>query len=116
MPERTFKGRAVQKHAVEADWLKATNFVPLKGEMIIYDPDADHTSARLKVGDGVTLVNGLPFVKNDCTREVLSDAQPTGMSEGDAWLKPIQSGGENGYQKSSKEPYEQHWLIRCNSL
>ena len=61
MPNKTIKTRIIQKHAVEADWLKATNFIPLKGELIIYDVDATYTYPRFKVGDGVTLVNSLPF-------------------------------------------------------
>lgn len=61
MPNKTIKTRIIQKHAVEADWLKATNFIPLKGELIIYDADATYTYPRFKVGDGVTLVNSLPF-------------------------------------------------------
>ena len=61
MPNKTIKTRIIQKHAVEADWLKATNFIPLKGELIIYDADATYTYPRFKVGDGVTLVNDLPF-------------------------------------------------------
>ena len=32
MPENRIAGRAVQKHDTEENWLKATNFVPMKGE------------------------------------------------------------------------------------
>lgn len=60
MPNKTIKTRIIQKHAVEADWLKATNFIPLKGELIIYDADATYTYPRFKVGDGITNVNDLP--------------------------------------------------------
>ena len=30
-------------------------------ELIVYDPDASHDECRLKIGDGQTLVNDLPF-------------------------------------------------------
>lgn len=65
MSEKTIKSRIVHKHAVEADWLKATNFIPLAGEIIIYDIDSTHTYERVKVGDGKTLVSSLPFVDDN---------------------------------------------------
>ena len=37
MANKTFQGRIVQKHDTEANWKKAINFVPLKGEIIVYD-------------------------------------------------------------------------------
>lgn len=55
------KGRIIQKHDTEANWIKATNFLPKKGEIIIYDAD-DTNPVRIKVGDGVKKVNELPFV------------------------------------------------------
>lgn len=61
MAEKRIIGRAVQKHDIEANWLKATNFIPMQGEMIIYDIDANHSYERIKIGDGVQNVNTLPF-------------------------------------------------------
>lgn len=54
--------RHIQKHGAESDWAQATNFTPLLGELIIYDPDDNYSYARIKVGDGVTNVNELPFI------------------------------------------------------
>ena len=62
MAEKTLKTRVIQKHETEADWGAATGFTPLQGELIVYDPDENHSYSRLKVGDGVTNVNVLPFV------------------------------------------------------
>lgn len=62
MPEKRINGRAVQKHDIEANWLKATNFTPLQGEIIIYDKDGNYDYERIKIGDGSTLVSNLPFV------------------------------------------------------
>ena len=62
MSTKTINSRIIHKHAVEADWLKATNFTPLKGELIVYDIDNNYNYERLKVGDGKTLVTALPFV------------------------------------------------------
>lgn len=64
------KTRISLKHDTEENWLKATNFVPKAGEMIIYDADSTHSAPRLKVGDGKNYVNDLPFAnafKNDLT-------------------------------------------------
>ena len=56
MANNTFQGRIVQKHDTSANWKKATNFIPLKGEIIIYD-DLN----KIKIGDGTTKVNDLKF-------------------------------------------------------
>lgn len=48
------------KHDIAANWAKAVNFVPQKGEMIIYD-DMD---PPFKIGDGIRNVNDLPFTGN----------------------------------------------------
>lgn len=56
MANKTFQGRIVQKHDIKANWDKATNFVPLKGEIIIYD-DLN----KIKIGDGSTAIVNLPY-------------------------------------------------------
>ena len=58
MPEKKIKTRIQHKHDVEANWNNAVNFIPLAGELIIYDPDESHTHPRFKVGDGV-IVDGV---------------------------------------------------------
>lgn len=71
MSDNTIKTRIVHKHAIEANWAKATNFVPKQGELIIYDDRYIDSNGqvvivadaiRWKIGDGVTLVNNLQFV------------------------------------------------------
>ena len=59
---RVIKERIQLKNDTEANWNKAKNFVPLKGEVIIYSADDTHPFSRLKVGDGNTTVNNLPFI------------------------------------------------------
>lgn len=59
MANKTFQGRVVQKHDTEANWGKATNFIPLKGEIIVYD-DLN----KIKIGDGVTKVGSLAFIND----------------------------------------------------
>lgn len=56
-----------QQHDTEENWQKAVNFVPPSGMLIIYDPDATHDEHRMKIGDGVTNVNSLPFFAADAT-------------------------------------------------
>lgn len=73
--------RHVQKHDIEANWIKAGKsenpFIPLNGEIIIYSIEVDAegntlelpegraypiTYTRQKIGDGIHNVNELPFV------------------------------------------------------
>ena len=69
---KTIKTRIQNKHDIPENWSKAT-FIPLPGELIIYDDhyfDANGNkvvvadSIRYKFGDGVTAINELPFVEN----------------------------------------------------
>ena len=61
MVEKELKARIVHKHDTEANWNKATNFIPKESEFIVYDMDDTHNYFRLKIGDGVTDVINLPF-------------------------------------------------------
>ena len=54
--------RYQHKHEIEENWQKAVNFIPLQAEIVVYDTDSTHTQARLKIGDGKTNVNDLPFI------------------------------------------------------
>lgn len=72
----TINTRIVNKHDLEAVWLSKADFIPLQGELIIYDCEIDkdgvtlalpagrttpYTYERFKIGDGKTSVNDLPF-------------------------------------------------------
>jgi len=65
---KTLKTRIQLKSDTEANWDKAgpkdgsRGFVPLLGELIVYNADATHPFSRLKVGDGITNVVNLPFI------------------------------------------------------
>ena len=69
----------IQKHDIEANWLKAINFTPYKGQIIIYDSEFDkdnnildlpegrlspYSYARFKIGDGIHNINDLPFANS----------------------------------------------------
>lgn len=83
---KIIKTRIQHKHDLEVNWQRAT-FVPLVGELIIYDVEVDsdgkvptkiiddkvvellptgrtvpYTYERFKIGDGITPVNDLPFI------------------------------------------------------
>ena len=57
MGDKILNTRIKQKIDTKANWDKATNFVPLKGEYIYYSD-----LHKVKVGDGVTKVGSLPFL------------------------------------------------------
>ena len=69
MSEKRFNSRIIHKHDTEVNWSKAS-FIPLQGEVVIFDVDSTYGYERLKVGDGTTNVNALPFV-DDALREDL---------------------------------------------
>ena len=62
MSKETVHARIQLKNDTEANWERAKNFVPLKGEIIIYSADDTHPFSRIKVGDGITTVINLPFI------------------------------------------------------
>ena len=77
--QKVLKTRMIQKHEYEADWLKS-DFIPLESEIVVYDAEADQNGnlfegvklpdnriipfnyARIKIGDGQTKINDLPFI------------------------------------------------------
>jgi hypothetical protein len=65
MAEKFLGSRIIHKHDSQANWTEKRNFVPMQGEIIIYDPDNTVTYARVKIGDGVTAINNLPFLMQD---------------------------------------------------
>ena len=87
--EKTYMARTQMKSDSAVNWQKATNFSPLKGEMIIYNGDPP----RLKVGDGTTNVNNLPFTT---AAIYVGDAAPTG--DYDLWVDTSAGTGDGTVQ------------------
>lgn len=56
--------RIIQKHEKAIDW-EDSDFVPLPAELIIYDKDDTYKYGRIKIGDGETQVNDLPFITDE---------------------------------------------------
>lgn len=67
--------RIVLKNDIEEHWQQAVNFTPILGELILYNPDSTHNYSRLKVGDGVTNVNELPFADDHILNALTSYAK-----------------------------------------
>jgi hypothetical protein len=49
--------------------LKAENFVPKAGEIIVYDKDKNNDKPRFKIGDGENLIGNLPFFSSSSGTE-----------------------------------------------
>lgn len=61
-----YNSRIQQKIDTYDNWKKATNFIPLKGEIIIYTTDEEENEiTSIKIGDGETGVNNLPFAYSE---------------------------------------------------
>ena len=54
--------RIVQKNDTIQNWEEASSFIPLKGEIIVYNSEENQNVPKVKIGDGETLVNNLPFI------------------------------------------------------
>ena len=46
---KKIQSRIAQKHDLEVNWLKAENFVPMQGEIIIYDIEVDKDGNTLEL-------------------------------------------------------------------
>lgn len=66
------KTRIIHKHDLEANWNKATGFIPKQGEIIIYDRDNNYSYERIKIGDGQSYVTSLPFIVKEVDSTITS--------------------------------------------
>lgn len=75
--DKKIKSRLIHKHDIEANWLKATNFIPLAGEEVVYEADENHNYPRIKIGDGVTPVTDLPFLLDNSVLSIEQELSTT---------------------------------------
>lgn len=61
MSEKRINSRVINKHDTEANW-SASSFIPMQGEIVVYDKDDTFNYERIKIGDGSTKVDSLPIV------------------------------------------------------
>lgn len=65
MGKQQLNARVQHKIDTYENWLKAINFTPLHGELIIYTTDEfGDKKIGLKIGDGETKVNDLDFISS----------------------------------------------------
>ena len=68
MSTKQFNARVQHKIDTYEHWKLAKNFIPLKGELIIYTTNEEGNSeVKIKVGDGETLVDDLQFAAGGST-------------------------------------------------
>lgn len=65
MANKLLESRVILKNGSEENWNKVSDFIPEKGEILVYNPDETHSYSRLKIGNGVNLPKDLPFVATD---------------------------------------------------
>lgn len=88
MATKDIKSRIILKHDTEVNWNKATNFIPNKGELIIYDIDNNYDHFRIKIGDGVNIVKNLSFIDDH-----ISQVPEANASDVDKFLR-VNSAGQ----------------------
>ncbi len=73
MKDTSMKARICMLHKTETEWNKLPDFIPLQGELIVFDQDRQHRYARVKIGDGVTKLQKLPFLIDPAIDEFLEN-------------------------------------------
>lgn len=111
---KTIKTRIQHKHDLEVNWARADGFVPMQGELIIYDIEVDangntltkvvdgktvsllpenrtvpYTYERFKIGDNIHTVSELPFAAERPTAELIScgTADPSSATTSQFYFK-----------------------------
>ena len=65
MAEKNLNTRMQQKIDTTENWGKAVNFVPKKGEIIVYSDGGGTGIPKIKVGDGTSKVGSLKFIESN---------------------------------------------------
>lgn len=104
--EKKINSRIQQKHDVAANWAKATNFIPKKGEIIIYDAEYNASGeetqpVRFKIGDGSKTVNNLPFAVIDGEQKISGIFN---FNTGANYSKSMVSGGKMLLMSTADDP------------
>ena len=100
MAEKSLQARIQNKIDLTANWEKATNFVPKKGEIIVYSDGGGTGIPKMKVGDGTTKVGSLKFA-DEGQYLPLAGGKLTGPLSRGAITIDSQSGGSGNYGYNS---------------
>ena len=100
MAEKSLQARIQNKIDLTANWEKATNFVPKKGEIIVYSDGGGTGIPKMKVGDGATKVGSLKFA-DEGQYLPLTGGKLTGPLNRGAITIDSQSGGSGSYGYNS---------------
>ena len=69
------KARISQLHKTAFEWQQYSRWIPEPGELVIYDPDAQCSYSRIKVGDGVHTLSELDFFIDSAILEILKQVR-----------------------------------------
>ena len=116
--QNTLNTRILLKHDTPENWAALTTFVPLTGELIVYDGEYP----RFKIGDGQTLLQNLKFtdeLKANVENPVFSGSMEV---NGEAWFAgDIYVGSasgtnkDEGSKKVATEEYVENLYKKLNS-
>ena len=97
MANKTYQARVQSKIDTSENWAKATNFVPLKGEICIYSD-----LHRMKVGDGTTKINDLDFFETVASSTTLGSIKADAKTETDTVPARIDTDGKLWVKKQEQ--------------
>lgn len=97
MSDKILNTRVKQKIDTKANWDKAVNFVPLKGEIIVYS-DLN----KIKIGDGAKKIGELPFLADNDTKVTSAANHYTPIADSGSELTATLSGTAGAYAKDTE--------------